>query len=210
MFAGTLSLDAKTALALLGKSKLVKDAYLAGGSALALYFGHRYSHDLDFFSKKKFDPIKLSHTLSKSGSFKEEVAKGISLIGTFNKVKFSYFQYDYPQIAPLRNFMDVYLAHPHDIAAMKINAVMDRGTKRDFVDMFELVKAGFSIEKIFSFYEKKYGKLSNNIFSIIKSLQYFDDAENSDMPQMIKKITWGEVKDFFAKESMRLAKKYIG
>mgnify|MGYP001558640348 CR=1 FL=1 len=96
-----------------------------------------------------------------------------------------------------------------DIAAMKVGAIMDRGTKKDFVDLFELARNSFTVEKIFSFYEKKYGKLGNNIYSIIKSLQYFDDVEKTEMPRMIKKVSWQEVKDFFANESMRLAKKYI-
>lgn len=209
MFARTLSLDAKTGLALLGKSGLVKDAYLAGGSALALYFGHRYSLDLDFFTKKKFDPIKLRNALGKIASFKEELAKGISLIGTFNKVKFSYFQYDYPLIEKFNTYLDINIAHPHDIAAMKINAVMDRGTKRDFVDLYELVKQKISIEMMFKYYDQKYGAWANNRYSIIKALGYFDDAEAGEMPKMIKKVSWEEVKEFFAKESMRLAKNYL-
>lgn len=209
MFTGTLSDDAKTALALLGKSSLVKDAYLVGGSALALYYGHRYSHDLDFFTKEKFDPIKLSKTLGEIAPFAEELAKGISLIGTFNKVKFSYFQYDYPLIASIRTFMGINIAHPHDIAAMKISALMDRGTKRDFVDLYEIVKHGISIEIMFKYYDQKYGVFANNRYSIIKSLGYFDDAEGSEMPQMIKKVSWEQVKDFFAKESLRLGKKYL-
>lgn len=210
MFADTLSGNAQTTLALLGKSGLVKNAYLAGGSALALHFGHRYSIDFDFFSAKKFDPIKLSRQLQTLGQFKEELAHGISLIGTFNEVKLSYFQYDYPLVTPLDQFKNVNIAGIPDIAAMKIVAIMDRGTKKDFVDLFTLVNNGYSVEKIFSFYTKKYHRLGENIFSIIRSLQYFDDAENSDMPQMVSKISWQEVKDFFARESVRLGKKYLG
>ncbi len=209
MFAGTLSDHAKATLALLGKSGLVKDAYLAGGSALALHLGHRYSIDFDFFTPKKFDPLKLSKSFNKIGEFREDLAKGISLIGTLNGVKLSYFEYDYPLIAKPGEFLNVSIADVSDIAAMKIVAIMDRGTKKDFVDLFELVNNGYKVEKIFSYYQKKYGKFTNNIYSIIKSLQYFDDAEKTEMPQMIKKISWGEVKDFFAKESIRLGKKYI-
>lgn len=98
----------------------------------------------------------------------------------------------------------------HDIAAMKLAAVMDRGTKKDFIDIYELVIRGIDLETMFRFYEKKYGVFEDNRYSLIKSLQYFDDAQRSEMPNMIRKISWEQVKDFFASESMRLAKKYIG
>lgn len=209
MFAATLSGNAKTTLALLGKSGIFKDAYLAGGSALALHLGHRYSIDFDFFTPKKFSPLNLSGQLGKICRFKKEGARGISLIGTINEVKLSYFQYDYPLLARTTLFLNINIAGIADIAAMKIAAIMDRGTKKDFVDLFELVRNGLEVEKTFSFYENKYGKLGNNIYSIIKSLQYFDDAEKSEMPRMIKMVSWERVKDFFAQESLRLGKKYL-
>ena len=93
--------------------------------------------------------------------------------------------------------------------AMKIAAVMDRGTKKDFIDLFFLSKKGISLEKYFQFYDKKYKALKNNLYSIIISLSYFNDAENSDMPKMIEKISWQEVKKFFEKEAVRLGKKYL-
>lgn len=209
MFKSTLPETAQTALAVLGKSGLVAKAYLAGGSALALHFGHRKSYDFDFFSRESFDPQKLSKKLQKAGDFTQELAKGISLIGTFNGVKFSYFQYEYPLIAPLVKFLNVTIADPRDIAAMKLTAIMDRGTKRDFIDLYEMTKQGMPVEALFDYYDQKYHFLNTNRFSLIKALQYFDEADESDMPQMIKKIGWSEVKAFFASESIRLAHKYL-
>ncbi len=204
MFAAVLSDDAKNALAILGKHGVVADAYLAGGSALTLHYGHRKSEDLDFFSPKPFDPRAMSTTLSKLGKFVTTFAEGISLIGEFQGVKYSYFQYIYPLLYPTISFSAVSLADPRDIAAMKIAAVMDRGTKKDFVDLYELSHNGISIENMFMFYDKKYGAFENNMFSIIRSLGYFDDAEKGDMPQMLIPLSWDEVKEFFAKESIRL------
>jgi hypothetical protein len=209
MFGTTLSGDAKTALAILAKSGLVGDGYLAGGSSLALHFGHRYSLDFDFFSQKTFDPHKLAHDLKKIGQFKQTIAKGISLIGEFNKIKFSYFQYNYPLIGKLSSFLGINIASVDDIAAMKIVALMDRGTKRDFVDLYEIIRRGKSLEDILKLYDKKYKTLEENMFSIIKSLQYFDDAQDTDMPKMIASVSWEKAKEFFTSESMRLAHKYI-
>lgn len=209
MFAAVLSDDAKSALAILAKRGIVADAYLAGGSALALHYGHRKSEDLDFFSPKPFDPHAMSATLSTLGRFVASFAEGTSLIGEFQGVKYSYFQYHYPLLYPAISFSAVSLADPRDIAAMKIAAVMDRGTKRDFVDLYELSHKGVSVEEMFALYDKKYGALENNLFSILRSIGYFDDAEEEDMPEMLTPLSWKTVKQFFTAESMRLGKQYI-
>lgn len=209
MFTAILSKNAQTALALLGKSGLVAGAYLAGGSALSLRFGHRYSIDFDFFSRKVFDPKKLIFSLKKIGAFTADLAKGQSLVGEFNRVKFSYFYYDYPLIAKTSKFLGINLAHPHDIAAMKLTAISDRGAKKDYVDIFELIHQGISLEKMLKIYNRKYHLLSDNLFTLIKAVGYFDEAENSQMPKMIHPVSWLQVKNFLSQESLRLGRKHL-
>jgi Nucleotidyl transferase AbiEii toxin, Type IV TA system len=209
VFTAVLSSDAQDALALLGKSGLVSEAYLAGGSALALYFGHRYSVDFDFFSQRLFNPEELARALTQEGKFTASLLKDVSLVGEFQGVKFSYLHYPYPLVAASVDFLGVSIAHINDIAAMKLAAIMSRGLKRDFVDVYVLVRQGLSLEQILDFYDKKYALLEQNVFGIIKSLNYFDDAENTEMPRMIAPISWSEVKRFFSSESIRLAKKYL-
>ena len=72
MFEETLIKRANDGLAILGRSGILKDAYLAGGTAAALQMGHRISVDFDFFTPKEFIPKKLSTALSKLGSFDED------------------------------------------------------------------------------------------------------------------------------------------
>ena len=209
MFTAVLSKNAQATLALLGKSGLVSDAYLAGGSALSLHLGHRYSIDFDFFSLKQFDPKKLTVSLKNIGEFTADFAKGQSLVGEFNQVKFSYFFYDYPLIAKTAKFLGVNLAHPHDISAMKLAAITDRGVKKDYIDLFELIHQGIDLEKMLKLYDRKYHLLSSNLFTIIKAVGYFDEAETSEMPKMIHPAPWQQVKNFLSQESLRLARKYL-
>ncbi len=209
MFTAVLSKDAQAALALLGKSGVVREGYLAGGSALALHFGHRRSVDFDFFTPASFDPKKVSNMLSSLGTFTEEVAKGISLIGVFEGIKMSYFQYNYPLLASTEQFLGVTVAHPKDIAAMKLVAITDRSTKKDFIDVYTLAKRGISLDTIFLLYEQKYHLFDANRFTLIKSLTYFEEADSDIMPEMLTPVSWDEIKRFFITESMRLAKKYL-
>jgi len=209
MFTKTLSKTAQDSLALLGKSGLLKDTYLAGGSALALHLGHRYSLDFDFFTPKSFDAKQFVIELSKLGDFKKETIKVDTILGSFNGIKFSYFHYSYPLIEKPNKFLNLKIADPADIAAMKIAAIVDRGTKRDFIDLYFIAQEKCSLEEILNFYDKKYRKLSENIYSLLKSLSYFDDTKDSPMPRMIKKVSWQEVKRFFENEAVRLGEKYL-
>jgi len=209
MFTKTLSEDAQKSLALLGKNVLPGGTYMAGGSVLALHFGHRFSIDFDFFTTTSFSSGQIINRLKKLGDFKTQTAISDTLLGSFNDIKFSLFYYQYPLLFPTHEFLGAKMADPKDIGAMKIAAVMDRGIKKDFIDLYFLSENGISPERCIEIYDQKYKALGNNIYSIITSLSYFVDAENSEMPIMLAKISWDEVKTFFEKEAVRLGKKYL-
>ncbi len=209
MFESVLPQDAQTALAVLGKSSIVQDGYLAGGTALALQMGHRQSVDFDFFSEKAFDALEMSRSLQALGSFKEDTVEKNTLLGTFNSVKYSYFYYPYPMIQAATKYTGVSIAHIHDIAAMKLVAITDRNTKKDFIDLYTLVNHGVSIDQMFSLYDEKYHVFEANTFTLIKSMTFFIDADTDDMPQMLVPISWEKIKQFFSAEAIRLGKKYL-
>jgi hypothetical protein len=88
---------------------------------------------------------------------------------------------------------EFYLAGLKDIAAMKLEAIAGRGSKKDFVDMFFLLQQ-FSLEEIFSFHTQKYGTGLSNLYHLMKSLVYFADAEEEAMPLMIRPLKWDKAK----------------
>lgn len=212
MFRAVLSKNAHDALVLLGKTKILPEkTFLAGGTALALQIGHRRSEDFDFFTPTSFKSEDLMTKLNKIGNFvlTEKQFKD-TLLGLFNGVKFSIFLYPYPLIDKPIDYLGIKLTSLKDIAAMKLAAIMDRGTKRDFIDLYFLTKNNISLDEMFVFYDEKFKALESNLYSLLKSLTYFDDAEKSDMPEMLKKVSWKEVKEFLKKEVVRVTKKWIG
>ena len=94
-------------------------------------------------------------------------------------------------ISPVVEEDGVRLASPVDIAAMKVNAIEGRGTKKDFIDMYMLLRH-YSLEEIIAFYQQKYPNYST--FRALRSLTYFDDAEEQFMPRMFIDDTWEEMK----------------
>lgn len=209
MFPRTLSHIAQDTLALLGRSNILDESYLAGGSALALQFEHRRSIDFDFFSDKEIDTEKIKSKLQKIGTYVGEQQTPKTMVGVFNKVKFSHFYYPYKLIAATKKFSNIQIASFNDIAAMKLVAITDRGTKKDYIDLYFLVNKGLTFEAMFKLYDQKYKLLKTNLFTLIKSISYFDAAEGTEMPDMIVKTSWTEVKKFFQKEVIKLAKKYL-
>ena len=86
----------------------------------------------------------------------------------------------------------VRLASLNDIAAMKIAAIVNRGTKKDFIDLYTLLQS-FSLDNILDMYSRKYS--DGSLFILMKSLIYFDDAETDPMPNVLNDTTWEDVKD---------------
>lgn len=212
MFEKVLSKNAKDSLAILGESGLFNDAYLAGGTALALQIGHRHSYDFDFFSQKEFDEKILIQRLANIlPNFQlEKIAWG-TILGYIKDTRFSLFFYKYPLLHKSHKFLKINIADIKDIAPIKIAAIADRGTKRDFIDLYFIaaVKKTLTIEEIFELYDEKFKVLKQNKIHILKSLVYFDDAEKDKMPRMYHDISWLKVKKFFISEQYKLAKKFL-
>jgi Nucleotidyl transferase AbiEii toxin, Type IV TA system len=155
MFEETLIKRANDSLAILGRSGILKDAYLAGGTAAALQMGHRISVDFDFFTPKEFIPKKFSTALSKLGSFDEDQADKGTVLGKFEGVKFSIFIYKYPLIFPAAKYLSLNIADIRDIAAMKIDAIATRGAKRDFIDLFFICQSGYHLKQLLDIHDEK-------------------------------------------------------
>jgi len=204
VFEQVLPGDTKAILALLEKSGIIQKAYLAGGTALALHLGHRISYDLDFFTQEEFDEQMLLPEIEKISSFQLERLAWKTILGKFNSVKFSIFYYKYSLLYSAKKFGMINITDIRDIAAMKVAAIASRGTKRDFVDLYFICREGMSLSDIIRVYDEKYRNLAATEIHIMKSLIYFEDAEPDEMPEMLKKASWKDIKKYFEGEVKKL------
>lgn len=170
---------------------------LVGGTSLALQIGHRKSIDIDLFGEIDCEQYELVDTLSDLGNL--TILKESQNIHVYqlNGVKLDIVNYKYSWIKPAFIEDNFRLASIEDIAAMKIAAIIGRGTKKDFIDLAFLLDT-FSLSEILNFYEKKYPESSS--FMAMKSITYFDDAERDPMPYMLKNKSWKEIKERILKE----------
>jgi predicted nucleotidyltransferase component of viral defense system len=172
--------------------------YLAGETGLALRFGHRISVDLDFFKSDEFDVSKLSEFIKESNVEYElinETKGSLSVIAGNTKLEF--LRYSYPLLESVEQIDGIPFSSLPDNAAMKLSALMNRGSKKDFFDVVELI-SHFTLDELFDFFFRKFPNV--NQFALVKSLTWFEDADNDPEPEMLNGQTWEQVKDSIRKE----------
>lgn len=170
---------------------------------MAVELGHRKSIDFDWFSKEDFSNSEIKEILSGLGVFVLSGESDGTIHGILDEVKVSFLRYRYNLLFPLVSFENVHLADERDIAGMKIDAISSRGSKKDFIDLFFLLKK-YSLAELIEFFEKKYSEIKYNRLHILKSLAYFADAENDPMPIMVEPLEWEKVKELIAQEARAL------
>ena len=172
---------------------VLEQTRLVGGTALALQLGHRKSIDLDFFGTVDCEAEYLRESIAGIASLtilKESPHIHIYIV---DGIKVDIVNYKYPWLDDVVLEQGLRLASVSDITAMKITAIIGRGTKKDFIDIAFLLHH-FSLEEILHFYAAKYN--DSSVFMAMKSLAYFDDAEADPMPDMFVNQSWQQVKAY--------------
>lgn len=209
----TLPKATKNALDFLAKQKWLKGTrwYLAGGTALALYEGHRVSLGLDFFTPRKTFYSKDVLVELDDKDWKVYVAEAGTIYASFHSAKVSFIAY--PFFIPkekMAQYGNVKVLQPRDIAVMKIIAISQRGRKRDFVDLYWYVKNYESLSNIVARLPEQYPIVAHDYHHILKSLMYFQDAEIDLMPKLFFEADWKDIKRYFQREVPRVAKEFLG
>ncbi|MBK5271037.1 MAG: nucleotidyl transferase AbiEii/AbiGii toxin family protein [Bacteroidia bacterium] len=175
----------------------LKDFSLVGGTALSLCYGHRKSVDLDLFSTQLFDNPNIVRSLEnkfKASFVNRSTNPRFGIFGFVNEVKVDLIHHPHPLIRPEQNIENIRMFSIEDIIAMKVQAILGRGKKKDFWDIAELLQH-FSIADFIQFHKEKYAT-QNLLITVPQAITYFADAEESEDPISLKKQTWDSVKEF--------------
>jgi len=186
----------------LSRLKHIVDAHhfvLAGGTATAIQIGHRMSEDLDFFTDQSFSTDGIFRELKRrklAPSVLQEDRDTLSVV--IRSTKVSMFRYPYPFVEKCLDWQGISLSGLVDIAAMKIIAISQRGAKRDFVDLYFIVRT-VPFWRIAENMMKRFGSDRINPVHIGKSLVYFHDAEPDPDPRYCagNETDWRAIRMFF-------------
>lgn len=180
---------------------LLAPFYLAGGTSLALQIGHRVSVDLDFFGPHQ---IPHEHILQEISTICEPIVLTNSrsiLIVNMLGVKVDFVNYKYPLLEPIVEVDGIRLISKRDIGAMKLKAITGRGKQRDFYDLFFLLQY-IDFQGLVDAFVQKYP--DGSTWLVAKSITFFEDAEEDEMPEVFEKVEWGDIKRTITAQALKV------
>jgi predicted nucleotidyltransferase component of viral defense system len=208
----TVTPQLRDVLQLVSRQVFAEHFYLAGGTALALQIGHRPSVDLDFFSERDelFDASRHAIIAALEQRAAVEVREDVigNLLLKVNQLSVGFFSYGYPLLEAVSAAGLLRLASVADIGLMKMDALMMRGARKDFVDLYCLTQT-VSFDRLLELRPRKYPRSSNFEIMLLEALTNFDNAERDVMPRLSVALDWERIKSSFEAEARRLATKWL-
>ena len=181
---------------------LFENFFLVGGTALALQIGHRNSIDIDMFGSCEINKNLFIEKLKEYGNVTVTTSTKNILILNTNGIKIDFVHYNYPILETPIEIDGIRILCKADTAAMKLNAIAGRGSKKDFIDLYFLLKE-FSLREMMDFYNRKYTDGSE--FMVCKSLSFFEDADTELDVKMYQNFNWETCKQEIIKELISLS-----
>lgn len=181
--------------------------YLAGSAALALYLGHRRIRDLDLMSAtdgltspERRDLLAVLKELDPR--FEVETAQDGYLYGRGEGgVRLKLFYYPYAPIAPNQRYEGLAVASAADLGAMKLGALIARGARRDFVDLYLLCRR-LPLSELLDHGAAKFPHVRDLAVQALKALAARELAGEDPMPELLESVSWEEV-ERWADEALR-------
>lgn len=172
----------------------LSDFHLAGGTALALYLGHRKSIDLDLFTPYPFDTTRLEHSLVTKFGFQGDYSEQNTLKGRIDDVKIDCITHPYPLLQNPLEEEGIRLYSQPDIIAMKLSAIADNGSRlKDFIDIAYL-STQYSFQEMLGFYVQKFP--TSSPLRPLKGITYFDDIDHEETVVMLESTySWQKIAD---------------
>lgn len=208
-----LTTETQKAYRLVSQLPFIQRFYLAGGTGLALHLGHRFSVDLDLFSPETDavgpDERAILREALEEPSLAITYDKDMTFVANWRGVGISLFRLAlYPLVQPPLLLDSVPIASLPEIGAMKLAAIIDRGTRKDLVDLYYILQQ-VSLDDLFRVAAVKYARVRTFAISATRALAYFDDAEALPMPQMLDRTPWQKMKRFLEHQAVEAGRKRL-
>ena len=211
----SLTPESRMILSRLGKLEWISDFYLAGSAALAIYLRHRSVRDLDFMSQvSRLRAIErrdlLQDLIEWDPATRVETARdGFLYVRVDNQVALRFFYYPYPLIESENRLEDGAVASPEDLGLMKLGAIISRGTRRDFVDLYLLCQQ-IPLSELLARSQDKFGHVNDFALQAIKGLADLSLTQGEPMPELSQPVDWRLVQEWLENEVRSLARDRIG
>jgi predicted nucleotidyltransferase component of viral defense system len=207
----TVTIPIQRILKLLGTKEFCQRFYLAGGTGLALQLGHRHSVDLDFFSETdELDQASRNQIIGELASLSPKIAETTegNLYLIIEGVRVSFHSYHNPLLEPLRQLDQVPIASVMDIGLMKLDALITRGSRKDFYDLFAITWQ-IQLDQLLDRSAEKYPQFRDFALQAVESMILFDNADRDRQPALLIDTSWEDVRRFFLDTARDLANRWF-
>ena len=210
----TLPPGARALLAKLSRRLWSGEFYLAGGTALALQLGHRISVDFDLFAPRNrltgTERQRIKRDLFElDAGMKLDMEEDRTLKVVIDGIAVSLFHYPNALVAPSSTSLDgLELASLEDIGLMKLAAVIGRGRRRDFIDLYFILRT-ITLARLLELGPRKFPTVRDFALQAARALVYFADADSDRQPRMLEPVEWPVVKEFFTDGIARLGEAWF-
>jgi len=153
---------------------------LCGGTAIALYIGHRASIDFDLFTSEDLNLVALRKKLAEVDQhFAVLVKNNDEYTVVVQGVKITFLHYPFPFTSAIQLDDTVLVPDLLTLSAMKAYALGRRSKWKDYVDLYYIFSQRYSISTIVAKATNMFGKEFNEkIFRA--ALAYFEDVDYSE------------------------------
>ena len=155
-------------------------------------------------------PDVISRLLETKGEYRETWSVRARFIAGSKSVKLSFILYPVPLSWPVLTWNSCRLADWRDILAEKFKTVSQRGSRKDFYDIYAAYAVGsLTIAQGVELLRRRFGATGLNYYHVLKSLVYFDDAETEPEPVLLKPLNWPQVRDFFVRNLVEFERELL-
>ena len=188
----------------------IQNYYMIGGTALSLQLDLRESYDFDFCVSENFNNELLLKEIQTLGQTEVKQNQKGTVDVILNGIQVSFFYYPNPVIkefVKVEEMPKLKIASVLDIAVMKVVAIGGRGSKKDFFDLYNIMKkSNITIDELAKGLVQKCGT-NVNFANIVMGLSYFEDAQQEILPKTFVEYNWEEIEKFFIKFQADFQKK---
>jgi len=207
----TISPELRVLFTWIGQQAFTKRFYLAGGTALSLQIGHRRSADLDFFSET--DEIHKPTRKELASSFSQHETQIIenadgNLLLLVDNFHIGFFSYGYPLLEPSPSLVNVHLASLLDLGLMKLDAIIGRGARKDYYDLYFICRQ-IPLQDLLLSGKRKYPQMRDFPLMALEAILQFKNADRDLQPELIVDFPWEKIKQFFVGQAKILGKEWF-
>jgi hypothetical protein len=211
----SLSPRAQELVARIAPYPWAEESYLAGSAALALYIGHRPVQDLDLMTgtNRLTSPDRrdlLGELLALDPDTEVETARdGYLSARLAGGVGLRFFYYPYPLIDPFEDLSGLAVASAVDLGLMKIAAIISRGSRRDFADLYLLCRE-LPLGELLARAGDKFGHVRDFPLQALKGLADLSETAGEPLPRLAVPLEWAAVEAWVRSEVRELGRGQVG